>query len=264
LRGGMGMHEKGCRRRVELTDEWEQIELLCGWSERRDYELIRPLVLFASPASERAAETGSPSERTLQRRVVRIDARGLESRFRSEAVRRLHQTSNLGAFRVHAALAQVGIHLGPRTCGCILATNRALYSLGKSMGPSKKKREMPFAAARRHQFWTADVRYVGDHGLAGREAALWPVAESLTLEHEGESLSCYEVSVEAETGQLRSVGRPRLFGTSAAAAQSKLFGLDALGEGGWLTTLKLEGYAPQRLRGPLALRQTLVPHAKAL
>jgi len=30
LRGGMGMHEKGCRRRVELTDEWEQIELLCG------------------------------------------------------------------------------------------------------------------------------------------------------------------------------------------------------------------------------------------
>jgi hypothetical protein len=34
------------RRRVEPTDEWEQIELLCGWPEQRDYELIRPLVLF--------------------------------------------------------------------------------------------------------------------------------------------------------------------------------------------------------------------------
>jgi hypothetical protein len=34
------------RWRVEPTDEWEQVELLCGWPEQRDYELIRPLVLF--------------------------------------------------------------------------------------------------------------------------------------------------------------------------------------------------------------------------
>ena len=27
---------------------------------------------------------------------------------------------------------------------------------------------MPFAAARRHQFWTADVRYIDDHKLGGR------------------------------------------------------------------------------------------------
>ena len=27
------------RRRVEPTDEWEQIELLCGWPERLEYEL---------------------------------------------------------------------------------------------------------------------------------------------------------------------------------------------------------------------------------
>ena len=70
------MHENGRRRRVESTDEWEQIELLCGWPEQRDYELIRPLVLFCSPASERAEETGAASERTLQRRVVRFDAGG--------------------------------------------------------------------------------------------------------------------------------------------------------------------------------------------
>jgi putative transposase len=83
-------------------------------------------------------------------------------------VRRLQQNPNLGAFRVHAALAQIGVHLSPRTCGRILATNRALYGLDKPRGPSKEPREMPFAAARRHQFWTADVRYVDDHKLGGR------------------------------------------------------------------------------------------------
>lgn len=27
---------------------------------------------------------------------------------------------------------------------------------------------MPFAAVRRHQFWTADIRYIDDHRLEGR------------------------------------------------------------------------------------------------
>ena len=251
------------RRRVEPTEDWEQIELLCGWPEQRNYELIRPIVLFGSPASERAKETAAASERTLQRRVVRFEAEGMESLFNSEAarrrglppsvrrlivdlkaeypgfnpneianacyvrfgrrparktvkcvlaeepfplrfvrrfppyheipepterrravvalhaegwsakaiagylrmhrstvhrvlrrwveegvegledrpygrppgvrkvdlkaieaVRRLQRNPNLGAFRVHAALAQIGIHLSPRTCGRILATNR--------------------------------------------------------------------------------------------------------------------------------------------
>lgn len=49
------MGGNGCRRRgVEPTDEWEQIELLYGWLEQRDYELIRPLVLFAKPATNPA------------------------------------------------------------------------------------------------------------------------------------------------------------------------------------------------------------------
>lgn len=85
-----------------------------------------------------------------------------------EAVRRLQRNPNLGAFRVHAALAQVGIHPSPRTCGRILALNRVLYGLEKPKGPSKEPREMPFAASRRHQFWTADVRYVDDHKLGGK------------------------------------------------------------------------------------------------
>ena len=52
------------RRRVGPTDDWEQLELLCVWPEQREYERIRPLVLFGEPVPERSAETGTP-ERTL-------------------------------------------------------------------------------------------------------------------------------------------------------------------------------------------------------
>jgi putative transposase len=294
------------RRRIEPTDDWEQLELLCLWPEQRDYELIRPLVLFGSPASERAEETGVASERTLQRKSRRFEAEGMESLFGSErararrlppamrrlvidlkaeypgfnlneianacyvlfgrrpdhktvrrilaeepiplriarrfapyheiperrerrlavvtlhaegwtskaisgylrvhkstvhrilkrwarqgadgledrphgrppgvrkvtlkameAVRRLQQNPHLGEYRIHAALAQIGIHLSPRTCGRILAIHRDLYGLEKPKGPAKEKRAMPFAARRRHQYWTADVRYV-DHKLGGK------------------------------------------------------------------------------------------------
>ena len=55
------------RRRVDPTRGWEQIELLCAWDEQREYERIRPLVLFGEPVPDRAAETGA-SERTLHRR----------------------------------------------------------------------------------------------------------------------------------------------------------------------------------------------------
>jgi transposase len=83
-----------------------------------------------------------------------------------EAIRRLQQNPHLGAFRVHAALAQMGIHLSPATCGRILALNRRLYGLDKPRGPSQQKREMPFASSRRHEYWTTDVRYV-EHRLGG-------------------------------------------------------------------------------------------------
>ena len=393
------------------------------------------------------------------RRWVREGPDGLEDRKRGRPrgtgkvdlkamneVRRLQQNPGLGAFRVHAALEQIGIHLGERTCGRILATNRALYGMDKPKGPSKEKREMPFAATRRHQYWTADVRYIDDHklcgrayvvsvlenhsrailasalartqdlasylsvlyaaverygspealvtdgggifrarqakavyaalrirkeeiergrpwqsfietafnvqrrmtdhdfagaeswaelvaahdrfvedynaqvhwahrerhdgrrspsevlgflsgvrhreeelrrafftsryartldslgyarfrhwrlygeeALAGREAALWLAAESLTLEHAGEPLSRYEVRVEADTGELRSVGRPRLFETSHALPQPRLFALDALGEIGWLKALRVEGYAPRRPGPPQSLQGALFP-----
>ena len=91
--------------------------------------------------------------------VCKVDLKAID------AVRRLQKNPALGEFRAHAALAQVGIHLSPRTCGRILTLNRRLYGYEKPTGAGKsEKKEMPFASLRRHEFWTADVRYV-DHRL---------------------------------------------------------------------------------------------------
>ena len=87
------------------------------------------------------------------------------------AVMKLQENPELGEFRVHAALAQIGIHLSPRTCGRILALNRALYGLEKPTGGAGPKRAMPFASGRRNEFWTADVRYlnaIDEHAFGGR------------------------------------------------------------------------------------------------
>jgi transposase len=79
-------------------------------------------------------------------------------------VRELQENPELGEFRVHAALKQLGIDLSPRTCGRILALNRRLYGLpGPARTPHEPK-EMPFKANRRQQYWTVDIRYL-DHGL---------------------------------------------------------------------------------------------------
>jgi hypothetical protein len=102
----------------------------------------------------------------------------------------------------------------------------------------------------------------GEEALAGREAALWLAAESLTVEHGGEPLCRYEVRVEPGTGELRSVARPRLFESSHGRdrPQRRLFALDSLGEGGWLKALRLSGYAPRRPAArPQALQEVLFP-----
>lgn len=60
------------------------------------------------------------------------------------------------------------------------------------------------------------------------------------------------------------MGRPRIFEASRAPAQERLFGLDSLGEGGWLKAMRLEGYAPRAPRRSDALQQALFPYPKAL
>ena len=79
-------------------------------------------------------------------------------------VKELQENPLLGEFRVHAALKRLGIYLSPRTCGRILALNRKLYGLPKPERAAREPRPMPFRAGRRHQYWSADIRYL-DHGL---------------------------------------------------------------------------------------------------
>jgi putative transposase len=79
-------------------------------------------------------------------------------------VKELQENPLLGEFRIHAALKRLGIFLSPRTCGRILALNRKLYGLSKPEPVPREPKPMPFKAARRHQYWSADIRYL-DHGL---------------------------------------------------------------------------------------------------
>jgi hypothetical protein len=58
--------ERRKRSRVEPTDEWKQLELLCAWEEQREYERIRPPVLFGGPVFEWAAQTETPESRLLR------------------------------------------------------------------------------------------------------------------------------------------------------------------------------------------------------
>jgi hypothetical protein len=45
------------------TEQWEQLELLFTSPQQRQYELIRPVVLFGEPAAERAPATNTPQRR---------------------------------------------------------------------------------------------------------------------------------------------------------------------------------------------------------
>lgn len=80
-------------------------------------------------------------------------------------VRGLQENPGLGAFRMHTALKQLGIAVSPATCGRIMALNRRLYDLSKPPAPPRPRKPMPFAAARRHEFWSVDICYIERHNV---------------------------------------------------------------------------------------------------
>ena len=97
------------------------------------------------------------------------------------AIRRLQTNPELGEFRIHAALAQLGIDLSPRTCGRILALHRALGAPKPAATVPHEPQPMPFAAVRRHQYWSVDVRYVEDHQLGtGKPAYVIAILENFS------------------------------------------------------------------------------------
>jgi hypothetical protein len=131
--------------------------------------------------------------------------------------------------------------------------------LGRAFFSARFVRVLDSLGYARFRHW----RLYGEEALAGREAALWLAAESLTVEHAGEPLSRYAVEVEAATGALRAVGRPRLFESARVLRQPRLFTLDALGATGWLKALRLEGYVPRGPRRPGGLQQALFAYHEA-
>lgn len=67
-------------------------------------------------------------------------------------------------------------------------------------------------------------RLCAEEGLAGKEADLWLLEKTLTVEHAGEPLSAYEVDYEADggrggSGRLFDVRKPTLFETPFASGQ---------------------------------------------
>lgn len=117
------------RSRAEYTDGWEQIELLCEWPEQRNYELIRPLVLFGDPVAGRAKVTGT-SERTLYRRTSAFDREDMESRPRD----RLASVARPRLFRTPYAMAQPKL-FGLDKAGWLKALKLGEYAARKPRQP---------------------------------------------------------------------------------------------------------------------------------
>ena len=79
-------------------------------------------------------------------------------------MKKLASNPGLGAYRVMAALEQIGIKLSQATCGRLLALNRSLYGIEVPRGGApRQKKEMPFRATFCHQYWSVDVRYIEEH-----------------------------------------------------------------------------------------------------
>ena len=113
-------------------------------------------------------------------------------------------------------------------------------------------------------------RLYAEEELAGKEADLWLLEKTLTVEHAGQALSVYEVDHDpaggkSGSGRLLEVKKATLFETPFASGQMRLFGLaEGLGDDGWLKMLRLEDYAPRSTRQPAMLQQVLFPYTDAV
>ena len=119
------------------------------------------------------------------------------SHLKSEiAIRKKQENPLIGEWRMHAVLLQEGIKLSPRTCERIMAKNRAIYGWDKPKAPPKPKKEMPFKAARRHEYWSIDIRYIEHHQLPASKA---PVYVMSILENFSSMLLASAISERQDT-----------------------------------------------------------------
>lgn len=93
----------------------------------------------------------------------------------TEVRKMVRESPELGAYRVRAALEQIGIHLSQTTCGRLLALNRQLYGVSaKSALAQRSRKKMPFAAHFRHEIWSVGaIRFAETNetrsGMASKE-----------------------------------------------------------------------------------------------
>jgi hypothetical protein len=88
-------------------------------------------------------------------------------------------------------------------------------------------------------------RVYGERGVAGEQAAVWLYGEHLTVEFADEPLAQYRVTYQPDKHPLKTVVDRHLFETPHRAPQPPLW---QLGDGEWLTVLRLSGYAPRTRR----------------
>ena len=103
--------------------------------------------------------------------------------------------------------------MSPRTCGRVMAKHRSLYELDKPKVPPKPKKEMPFKASRRHEYWSIDIRYIEHHQLPGVKGPVYVIS---VLENFSRMLLASAISEKQDTAAylqvlakaLRNYGAP--------------------------------------------------------
>jgi putative transposase len=111
-------------------------------------------------------------------------------------IRKQQENPLIGAWRMHAALLQMHIQVSPRTCGRIMAKHRALYGWEPPKSADKPKKEMPFKASRRHEYWSIDVRYIEHHQLPNVKEPVYVIS---VLENFSRMLLASSISEKQDT-----------------------------------------------------------------
>jgi putative transposase len=135
-------------------------------------------------------------------------------------IRKKQENPLIGEWRMHAVLLQEGIKLSPRTCGRIMAKNRAIYGWDKPKAPPKPKKAMPFKAARRHEYWSIDIRYIEHHQLSDIKGPVYVIS---ILENFSRMLLASAISERQDTAAylrvlasaLRNYGAPEAIVTDS-------------------------------------------------
>ncbi len=147
------------RRRAVITlhlEGWTPASIAdyLGLSRSTTYDLLKR---FQAEGFVGIAPKSSANTRPVRKVDVTI----------KQAILTLQENPELGAWRMHAALKQLGWHISPTTCGRIMAENRQLYGLGKPPKEQKAPKEHPYKGLYRHHVWSVDVRYIEQHQIAG-------------------------------------------------------------------------------------------------